>query len=254
MGKNTIITKRAGRLCYQVCCPRISPQDSPQERREKRRASTAARALINFRHAWQKLELILAANFTHRDLFLTLTFDDEHLPQDRNSAIREAGKFWRQLKAHLKKNGTDIRYLYNVEEMPDEPGGSRRLHLHAVITADGLTAEAIRTIWGRGQVYIESLLDGPNDSYESRARYLCKERHPGEAGRKTGLRAWIPSKNLRQPEVTTETVPDTLTVQPPPGAYVLDRREEVNWYGSYTFIKYLLPIRQKRPNRPIKTE
>ena len=203
--------------------------------------------LINFRHAWQKLELLLAANFGHRDLFLTLTFDDAHLPADRKGAIREAGKFWRQLKTQLKKLGVEPRYIYNVEEMPDEPGGSRRLHLHAVLTAEGVTPEMLRTIWARGQVYIEPLLDGPNDSFEARARYLCKERHPGEAGRKTGLRAWIPSKNLRQPETTTETVPDTMTIQPPPGAYVLDRREEVNWYGSYTYIKYLVP--EKRPKR-----
>lgn len=249
MGKNRLKTVRAGRLVYTVCYTQALPSDEKAERREKQRVSSAARQRINFRQAWQKLELLLAANFAPHDWFVTLTYDDEHLPADRKAAGREMAKLWRALRAQRAAAGKELKYVYNIEAMADEPGASGRLHHHAVINAAGDAEEVLQALWGRGLVHIEPLLDGPTDSYEARARYLVKERQPGEVGRKTGLRAWIPSRNLQKPEVTSELVPDTVTVQAPPGAYILDRRSEQNSYGSYSYIKYLLPARRRKRKR-----
>lgn len=246
MGKNRLKTVTAGRLVYAVCYSQAAAADEKPERQAKGKLSSAARQRLNFRAAWQKLELLLAANFEPEDWFVTLTYDDEHLPPDRKTAQREMGKFLRALRADRRRRGKEVRYAYNTEEMPDEPGGSKRLHHHTPLNCAGDSPELLTALWGRGQVYVEPLLDGPNDSYEARARYLVKERQPGAFGRKTGLRAWIPSKNLRKPEETSELVPDTVTITAPPGAYVLDRHGEQNSYGSYSYIKYLLPPKRKR--------
>lgn len=245
MGKNRLKTVTAGRLVYAVCYSQAAAADEKTERAAKRKLSSAARQRLNFRAAWQKLELLLAANFGPAALFLTLTYDDAHLPPDRKAAQQEVGKFLRALRGQLRRQGRELRYIYVTEEMPDEPGGDRRLHHHLVLPA-GIDGETLRSLWRRGLLDAEPLLDGPNDSYEARARYLVKERHPGALGRKTGLRAWVPSKNLRKPEETSELVPDTVTIAAPPGAYVLDRHGEQNSYGSYSYIKYLLPPKRKR--------
>lgn len=249
MGKNRLKTVTAGRLVYAVCYSQATISDDKPARQAKAKISSAARQRLNFRAAWQKLELILAANFGRRDWFVTFTYDDDHLPADRAAAGKEMGKYLRALRKQRKAKGRDLLYIYNVEEMPDAPGETGRLHHHAVINRAGEPAEALRALWGRGTVYVEPLLDGPSDSYEARARYLVKERHPGAKGRRTGLRAWVPSRNLVKPEVTSELVPDTLTIAPPPGAYVLDQQTEQNSFGSYHYIKYLLPAKKKSRRR-----
>lgn len=234
---------------YAVCYSQATAADDKPERQAKQKLSSAARQRLNFRASWQKLELTLAANFDWRDWWVTFTYDDEHLPADRDAAIGEMGKFFRALRGQRKPRGQELRYVYNVEEMPDEPGGSRRLHHHAAITCAGDPAEVLQALWGRGQVHVEPLLDGPNDSFEARARYMVKERQPGALGRKTGLRAWIPSRNLVKPETESELVPETVTITAPPGAYILDRHGEQNCYGSYSYIKYLLPEPRRKGRR-----
>lgn len=243
MGRNRIKTVRAGRLVYAVCYSQAIGSDTPAARAAKNKVSSEARQRLNFRAAWQKLELLLAANFDPGDLFVTLTYDDEHLPDDRTGALNYFKKYIGRLRTASRRAGTELRYVYNVEEMPDEPDGAKRLHHHMVVSR--MTAETLRSLWGAGGVRIEPLLDGVTDSYEARARYLVKERHPGVLGRKTGLRAWSGSRNLKKPETTSELVPDSVTITAPPGSFVLDRRDEGNCYGVYSYIKYLVPVRRE---------
>lgn len=242
MGKNRLKTVTAGRLVYAVCYSQPMGSDEPKERAAKSRLSSAARQRINFRHAWQKLELEIATNFRAGDWFATLTYDDDHLPADRAVAIKYMGKFLKKLRTQRKRQGRDLLYIYTTEEMPDAPDGQRRLHHHLIINAYPGDEELIQSLWEAGQVDLQELLDGQHDGYETRARYMVKERQPGAFGRKTGLRAWTPSRNLKKPEVSSELVPENITIAPPPGAYVLDRSGDTNTFGTYTYIKYLLPL------------
>lgn len=248
MGKNAIKTVTAGRLVYAVSYSRALGGEPERMRQAKTKVSSAARARLNFKAAWQKLELLMAANFEPDDYFITLTYDDEHLPPDREAAIRCMRAYIGRLRRQRKRHGAELRYLYNVEEMPDEPDRPRRLHHHMIVNRGDM--EELRSLWANGCVHFEHLLSGEFDSYEARARYMVKERQPGEFGRKTGLRAWVPSRNLRKPEVETQLVPEGVIVAPPPGAFVLDRDEKSNGYGMYVYIKYLMPARPKpQPRR-----
>lgn len=242
---NRIKTVSAGRLRCVVCYAQPSAADDPRQRKEKQRTSSKARQMLNFRAAWQKLELLLAANFEENDLFLTLTFDDDHLPEDRDGAANAVRGFLRRLRSARRKRAADVKYVYCLESMPDAPGEDRRLHVHMILNA-AESSDEIESLWRGGQVFSSTLLDSPNDGFETRARYMVKERHPGAYGRKVGLRAWNASQNLAKPETSSELVPETLTVAAPPGAYVLDRHGEVNSFGSYVYLKYLLPERFRR--------
>ena len=93
MGKNRLKTVTAGRLVYAVCYSQPAAADPPAERAAKSKVSSAARQRMNFKAAWQKLELTMAANFGAEDLFVTLTYDDRHLPENRDAAISRVRAF-----------------------------------------------------------------------------------------------------------------------------------------------------------------
>ena len=101
---------RAGRLVYAAVYSTVHPSDSPEARAAKTKCSTAARQRMNMKYAWQKLELLLASNFSARDLVVTLTYDDDHLPDDRDGAVEKIKRFWVQLRKARRLAGQSLRY------------------------------------------------------------------------------------------------------------------------------------------------
>lgn len=243
MGRSKRLTQiRAGRLVTAVLYDQALASDEPQVRAAKAKASSAARQRLNARLSWQKCELAMAANFDRHDLFCTFTYRDEDLPHSREEAQRRLGIFLRELRRIREGRGQELRYIKTTEHLRDD-GSEGRWHHHVVINAAGGDYEELRSLWRWGDnVDIDELLSQGWD-YEARARYLSKERPP------TGKQAWTPSRNLRRPERRSELVDDALTLAAPPGAEILDRHEEKNAWGSYVYIKYLLPWRPKKPKR-----
>ena len=245
MGKR-IKQVRAGRLVQMVLYTAPEAGDSPKARRQKLQASSAARERLNARYSYEKLERTLAANFDDGDLFVTLSYDDDHLPPDRDKAVRKIRRFLSQLRKARKERGAELRYIYVTEG--NYPGG--RLHHHLVINSTGDDYELLRTLWIYGaSVKCTPLKFTPEDSYEDLASYLTKE--PREHGHpEVGERTWTPSLGLRRPEPETEDVPGYVTLAPPPGAVVLSSEGPVkNGYGEYMWMKYLLP-RELEARRP----
>ena len=232
-------TITAGRLVCGVCYTAATSRDNETERTAKRRMSTEAQERINLRRAWQKLELLLAANFGPGDLHVVLTYDDSHLPENRQAAVRLLRKLLGHLRRHRKARGQPLKYIYVTEQLSAEGG---RLHHHLILNGTGEDIEVLRSLWPHGQVELERL--DTWQGYEALAKYLTKE--PREAGRtKAGARAWTPSVGLAKPKVVSEAVPDNVTIAAPAGAVILDRREAHNEYGEYLYLKYLLPDRRK---------
>ncbi|MEG2679900.1 MAG: hypothetical protein RR949_08145 [Oscillospiraceae bacterium] len=199
------------------------------------KVSSEARKRMNFKAAWQKLELLLAANFDERDYHLVLTYDDEHLPADRDAARKAVKKFIVELRAYRKARGQTLKCIYNIEDKHD----GARLHHHLVINGVGGDDAVFQELWRNGW-HDASLVDVYH--YDDLAKYFTKE--PREYGqRDPGARSWVPTKNLEKPvQPPSEWVPDNLTVDAPPGATILEvsgpTRTE---FSSYSFIKYLLP-------------
>lgn len=236
----TLKQVRAGRLVCAVVYTSPAAGDSPKRRAQKLKASTLARERLNARTSFQKLERTLAANFDDGDLYVTLTYADKHLPEDRGRAIRKIRAFLYKLRQARKARGQPLRYIYVTEGCC--PGG--RVHHHLVLNATGEDMEQLRKLWRYGDnVEIRRLTFSQDHTYEDLASYLTKE--PREWGRPhVGERTWTPSHGLLRPEPETETVPDYVTLTAPPGAVVLSSEGPVrNGYGEFTWIKYLLPQR-----------
>ena len=233
---------RAGRLVLGIIYSAPSPSDPAHVRAAKSKASSAARQRINFRCACRKLELILAANFGTRDIVLTLTYRDADLPADKDEAVRHMRRFVRTLRDARAQVGESLRYVY-VTESKHEHG---RWHHHMVINGTGNDIEILRRLWnGADDVQMEPI---DISGYAGLAEYFTKE--PAEGHHKVGARMWAQSKGLKRPEVETGWAKDHETLTPPPGVIVLANESQQNEFGSYAYIKYLVPEYRPRKCRP----
>lgn len=219
------------------------PEREPGRRRGGRcRPSCPAMQFYNDKRSWREVHLKLAANFGAHDLVLTLTYDDAHLPPDKQAAAKLLQAFFRKLRAGRRKRGEGLRYIYVTEGFhgkaeDDHFGGDgrledRRLHHHVVLNGCGPGDwEEIRSLWeaiGGGYVRIE-----PVDVhyYRELAKYLTKEAR--EFGRaKPGERTWRASRSLKGYETEYIEIPcDGVTLCPPPGAVDYVQFSEKNPYG-----------------------
>ena len=210
-----------------------------EQRAARSRASSEAQRLLNLKHSRLRLELLLAANFTGRDLFLTLTFSENNLPHTREGVRRAVRAFFRELRKARRIRGKSVAYIYGIEHRH----GEGRWHVHVVLNATGrIDLDDVVALWPCGNADVERLRahfrEGGRVSWDKLARYMCKERvDPGDVGRQ----GWTPSKGLTQPVMKSRRVSDRDSVTVPEGAEILERRQEEGPWGSFMFVKYTAP-------------
>lgn len=240
MKTRKIIT--AGPLVLEAIYPRGSAQDAPRIRAGKKKLSSEAQQRLNARHSFQKLELLLAANFVPGDWLITFTYDEDHLPGTRAQAVARLKEFRRRLTLRRRARGQELRMVWNSENVFDEG----RWHHHVVLNNAGEDFAVIRQLWTWGSdVEIRALRIDRDHSFEAVARYLCKE-----ARERPGLRSWSYTRSCRQPEVETMAVPDDTPLQPPKGATVYEDARHANEFGAWRVVKYLLPDWRRTVRRP----
>lgn len=226
---------QAGRLWMAVQYTAIHTQNQTARREARQLISTPAREALNAKLSWQKLMLVLAANFKSTDLVVTLTYRDADLPKTREAADKRMDYFIRLLRALRKPQSLDLLYV-RVTEGYHSDG---RLHHHFIVNATVGDFRSIRDLWKRNGDDVEFEWFG-DDGAERWAKYLTKE--PREKGRRyVGDRTWRTSRNLKRPESHYELVPEDERLMPPPGAFVTDKTECENAYGRYCHIMAMLP-------------
>ena len=255
-----LITVTAGRLVYGVCYTQATITDTAAERRQKNQCSSAARKKLNHTASYKKLQGLLCCNFTRDDLYITLGFDNDHLPENRKKAKAIMSKFIDRLRARRRAQNLELKYVYSIHELQDD--GTRRLHFHLVINATPgkNDYELVRSLWDWG-TNIEIMKIGSwelyrKDDFLELAQYLVRERNPESGVNAARDKGYVPSRNLAKPIRSSELVDENITITAPPGAEVLDREEKQNGYGCYTYISYLLPPPRKKaePKRRVKKE
>lgn len=236
----------AGLLQIEAIYPRRDKRDSERARAAKSRASSEAQKRLNRKYSYQKLELILAANFRPGDLWVTVTYDDEHLPSSRKQAKERFKYFLQKLRASRKKRLRPCVVASNVEHkhQSDSYWEDRRWHHHFVVNATHTADfEEIRRCWDYGcNIEIRVLdLEGEH-SYEALARYMCKEDPD-----RVGAHCWSITRNAKRPEIEILRVESDETITAPKGARVLLNEGGSDPFCSWRVVKYLLP--DDRPRR-----
>ena len=228
--KKTIL---AGQIVTTIIYTAPEPLDGKRARAEKSRMTSAAQKAMNDKAARGRLEMLLAANFTGRDLFVTLTYRDEDLPQNRAAAVKLLRGFIKAFRAHRKARDQELKYIYTTEEKH----GEARLHHHLVINGTGADMEIIRSLWPYGDV-VDMEYVGQRD-FETLALYLTKE---SVSGRPVGAQMWTASRNMKKPVVKSSYVPNDTMLAVPVGCHIIEREERVTEFGSYCYIKYKMPL------------
>lgn len=228
----------AGNLVMETVYPRTNSKDAPKVRAAKRKLSSEAQQRMNLKYSYQKLELVLASNFTPGDLICTLTYKDAYLPASRKEAEAKLKYFRAKLSAKRKKQGKHLRMVWCSEHRH----GLGRWHHHCVINATGEDIRQLQKLWPHGHIDVMPLKIDKDHSYEGLARYMAKEERD-----KVGQRSWSYTRTCKQPEVETFIVPDDTPLQAPKGSIIMEQASESTAYGSYRYIKYLAsPFAVKR--------
>lgn len=153
---------------------------------------------------------MLLENLCHtQSIFLTLTYDDDHLPPGGNLQPKHTQKWLNSFRKALSrlKNPIKIRY-YLVGEYGEQ---SNRPHYHAIIYGiDSTMATTINNTWGRGLIHIG---DVNKDTTAYVAGYVLKGKKRVEELTTNGL---IPefARMSRNPGIGALSVPkivDSLT-------------------------------------------
>ena len=249
---------RAGLLNIEVIGQIPDTVSVREKRAAKKQATCPAKAFYNDKCSWRELELMIATNFTGKDYVITLTYDDDHLPKDKQAGNTLFQKFIRRLRAVRKRRGEEVRYIYVTEGFhgtrTDDYYGvdgnleGGRIHHHVVINHTGADdLDELRSLWQYGGYIRAEQVDV--HYYRELAKYLTKEAR--EFGRgKPGERVWRASRNLSKYEVEYIEIPsNSVTLTPPPGAVDYISFHEKNPYGFSDCIgaRYLLYHQIERP-------
>lgn len=163
-------------------------------RGKRKKPTTEIQKRLNRRHATDRLRRLLHTNFTEKDLFVTLTFEDERLPETVADCQRAVQNFLRRVKRKYAKAGIEPKYIYILEYGEEH----QRLHAHLVIT-DGLSRDELSALWGQGTVSAERLRF-EKDGLTALAVYLTKGND--DEGDRPTFKRWCGSRSLEKPTTT----------------------------------------------------
>lgn len=226
---------QAGSLWMAVQYTAIHGENQASRREARASISSPARESLNAKYSWQKLMLVLAANFRSTDLVVTFTYRDEDLPATRDKADRRLSYLIRNLREYRRARGQPLVYARITEGY--HSGG--RLHHHLIINSTGQDYSILCELWKRDGDNVDFEAFGI-DGAERWAKYLTKE--PREKGRRyVGDRTWRTSRNVKKPVITYEYVTAETDLAPPPGAFVLEKELKENSFGRFCHVMARLP-------------
>lgn len=227
-------TMRAGRVVRQAL---YSPRDpNPNTRRRAISIPKEEKDRANLKTSYEKLLMLLCANFSPGDWWVTLTYDDAHLPNTREESQPYWKKFMRWFRKYRKKHSEPLLYVYCTQLTTR--GGGRRLHHHMILKhEDDSDAEMIKSLWCFGQITHVRKLKSFEEILD-KAHYMCRE--PRELGvHVPGEQMWTASHGLVRPKFTYTTIDnDAIDISVPVGCTELSDPVQLPVYGGYKTIIY----------------
>ncbi|MEN6387227.1 MAG: hypothetical protein ABFD79_18765 [Phycisphaerales bacterium] len=191
---------------------------SPKRPKAENQNTTPERqAKTNERYSQKKLDLLINANFSENDLYLTLTYGNQKEEPEPKEAKKYLEKYIRKIRTLYKKMGVTLKYIAITEHK------KRRIHHHLLINQIGIGINHIKKFWEHGFSKIQLYAGEPEDA-ERIANYFIKESGNAfnEDEKVHGLR-WNSSKNLIHPLPVKKVVHASSwreIPKPPKGYYI----------------------------------
>jgi hypothetical protein len=169
--------------------------DVPPEGRNIKKDNDKAQRNLNDKNARKYVERLINHNFGDNDLWMTLTYDDEHLPPDGDidAAIKNVQRYIRRVNYQRKKRGLpNCRYVYVTEYNPD---AKIRWHHHLVMDGQ-MDMETVEGCWKQGSRNEVRKLQKDENGLSGMANYIVKEKK-----RVKSEKRWNSSQGLKEPDI-----------------------------------------------------
>jgi hypothetical protein len=200
--------------------------------RRKKGSTPIRKQESNFRSAVKRLARLLNCNFSHGDLWITLTYADKYLCESFEDAEHQLDLFQRRMRSKFKKLGMEFRYISVTSDIDGQTGELVRVHHHIVMPR--VPFELVCECWKYGTVDYRLLKDQAD--YTPLAVYLLNQ-----AKNQPDAKKYSPSRNLQKPIVNEEFVADgTREIRVPKNAVVMHRDEYDRAIGTQ-YVRYVLP-------------
>lgn len=172
-----------------------SMDDVPREGRRIVKDNSKAQRNLNDKNARKYVERLINENFDNRDIWITLTYDNEHLPPDGDidAAIKNVQNYVRRINYQRKKRGLpNAKYVYVTAYNPDS---EIRWHHHVVM--DGaLDMETVEACWQQSSRNEVRHLQKDENGLSGIANYIVEEKN-----RIRSEKRWNSSQGLRDPRI-----------------------------------------------------
>lgn len=187
---------RAGEQLEVEIYPQFRSMDEvPPEGRGIRRDNSKAQKNLNDKNARKYVERLINHNFGDGDIWLTLTYDDAHLPPDGDidAAIKKVQNYIRRVNYQRKKRGLGkCRYVYVTEY-----NGDAKIRWHHHIVMDGeLDMDTVEKCWQQGSRNEVRRLRKDENGLSGMANYIVKEKK-----RIKSEKRWNSSQGLMDPDI-----------------------------------------------------
>lgn len=164
----------------------------PYKRAKKTKESSPAQKKLNSKKSQRYFNRLVHTNFHKGDLFIDLTFDEKHIPENRKGVIRHVKNYINRLRRYRKRHGLpELKYIYVVSDS-DDYGNKKRLHVHMIINA--MDRDAAEELWGHGYCDTDRL---QFNEYGVTGKVIYMARQA------KGERTWAGSRNLEKVSVVT---------------------------------------------------
>ena len=161
-------------------------------RQRKSKPTSEVQQHLNNENSKRHVYRLANHNFTSHDVALTLTYNNEHLPESFEAAEHELQLYIKRLKRFARKYDLEVKYISVTGEGKRE----KRLHHHLIISGDIPRHKMVELWQGKGYVD-DKTLQFDKFGVEAYSRYIVEHITENRAkGRKT---TYHRSRNLSEP-------------------------------------------------------
>ena len=168
---------------------REQKKEIPQAALEKRRARQKN---LNERNSRKACERLINTNFGDGDIWATLTYDKDNVPESMEEATKDIQNYIKRLNYARRKQGLDNVAFVRVVENNE---GSGRWHHHLILRGD-MSMDLVEDTWKKASRNTVRRIKSDDDGITGMAIYITKEK------KAAGQKKWASSKGLKKPETT----------------------------------------------------
>ena len=157
-----------------------------RSRQRKQEASTPKQRSLNQKRSRRYFEALVLTNFHKDDLHVTVTYDDENMPADMKTAMKQVDNFIKRVNYARSKQGLPpTRYVCINEE-----SSTGRIHHHFIMDGD-FDRNMVEDRWGKGYCNADRIQPDRKTDLAPLIGYLSKDPK--------GRKRWSSSQNLTKP-------------------------------------------------------